>query len=65
MRYKNSAEGWYSIEILTSWFFLFFSEPVTSITTKEIISVPGQFDDAVENGKTVEKGQGDAPLVTS
>ncbi|XP_043280498.1 constitutive coactivator of PPAR-gamma-like protein 1 homolog isoform X2 [Venturia canescens] len=40
-------------------------EPVTSINAKEIISVSGQFDDAVENVKTVEKGQGDAPLVTS
>ncbi|XP_046419982.1 constitutive coactivator of PPAR-gamma-like protein 1 homolog isoform X1 [Neodiprion fabricii] len=32
--------------------------------TKETTSVPGQFDDAPENGKPVEKGQGDAPLVT-
>jgi len=33
--------------------------------TKDALSVPGQFDDAVENGRaTLEKGQGDAPLVT-
>ncbi|XP_012218409.1 constitutive coactivator of PPAR-gamma-like protein 1 homolog isoform X2 [Linepithema humile] len=31
---------------------------------KDALSVPGQFDDAVENGKAMEKGQGDAPLVT-
>ncbi|KAL2747304.1 constitutive coactivator of PPAR-gamma-like protein 1 [Vespula maculifrons] len=42
-----------------------YIDPVTSInTTKEVLPVPGQFDDAVENGKTVEKGQGDAPLPT-
>ncbi|KAI4479427.1 PREDICTED: constitutive coactivator of PPAR-gamma-like protein 1 homolog isoform X1 [Polistes canadensis] len=40
-----------------------YIDPVASInTTKEVLPVPGQFDDAVENGKVVEKGQGDAPL---
>ncbi|KAL2731377.1 constitutive coactivator of PPAR-gamma-like protein 1 [Vespula squamosa] len=42
-----------------------YIDPVTSInTTKEVLPVPGQFDDAIENGKTIEKGQGDAPLPT-
>ncbi|XP_029668535.1 constitutive coactivator of PPAR-gamma-like protein 1 homolog [Formica exsecta] len=36
-----------------------------ALLTKDASSVPGQFDDAVENGgKGMEKGQGDAPLVT-
>ncbi|XP_033337606.1 constitutive coactivator of PPAR-gamma-like protein 1 homolog [Megalopta genalis] len=33
--------------------------------TKETLPVPGQFEDAVENGKGIEKGQGDASLVGS
>lgn len=32
--------------------------------SKEVLSVPGQFDDAIENGR-VEKGQGDATLANS
>lgn len=32
--------------------------------TKEVLQTPGQFDDAVENGR-VEKGQGDAALANS
>ncbi|KZC14572.1 PREDICTED: constitutive coactivator of PPAR-gamma-like protein 1 homolog isoform X2 [Dufourea novaeangliae] len=31
--------------------------------TKDPLPVPGQFEDAVENGKGIEKGQGDASLV--
>ncbi|XP_076168865.1 constitutive coactivator of PPAR-gamma-like protein 1 homolog [Ptiloglossa arizonensis] len=31
--------------------------------TKDALSVPGQFEDTVENGKGIEKGQGDASLV--
>ncbi|KAG7214073.1 hypothetical protein KM043_001438 [Ampulex compressa] len=33
--------------------------------TKEVKPVQGQFEDAVENGKGIEKGQGDAPLATA
>jgi hypothetical protein len=33
-------------------------------STKDALSVAGQFDDAVETVKGMEKGQGDAPLVT-
>lgn len=33
--------------------------------TKDALSVQGQFDDAVENGKTLEKGQGDAPTLVT
>ncbi|XP_031829961.2 constitutive coactivator of PPAR-gamma-like protein 1 homolog [Nomia melanderi] len=33
--------------------------------TKDPLPVPGQFEDAVENGKGIEKGQGDASLVAS
>lgn len=36
-----------------------------ALLTKDALPVPGQFDDAVENGKGMEKGQGDAPLVTA
>lgn len=36
-----------------------------ALLTKDALPVPGQFDDAVENGKSMEKGQGDAPLVTA
>lgn len=49
---------------------LYFSEiesddAARALLTKDASSVPGQFDDAVENGgKGMEKGQGDAPLVT-
>ncbi|KOC61607.1 Constitutive coactivator of PPAR-gamma-like protein 1 like protein [Habropoda laboriosa] len=32
-------------------------------TSKDALPVPGQFEDAVENGKGIEKGQGDASLV--
>ena len=32
-------------------------------TIKDALPVPGQFEDAVENGKGIEKGQGDASLV--
>lgn len=44
-----------------------FSDTVQAVNgTKEVTSVPGQFDDAPENGtKMVEKGQGDAPLVSA
>ncbi|XP_011631086.1 constitutive coactivator of PPAR-gamma-like protein 1 homolog [Pogonomyrmex barbatus] len=35
-----------------------------ALLTKDAQPVPGQFDDAVENGKSMEKGQGDAPVVT-
>lgn len=48
---------------------LYFSEienddAARALLTKDALSVPGQFDDAVENGgKGMEKGQGDAPLV--
>jgi len=46
-----------------------FSETQTdnarALLTKDTLPVPGQFDDAVENGKSMEKGQGDAPLVTA
>ncbi|XP_006619417.1 constitutive coactivator of PPAR-gamma-like protein 1 [Apis dorsata] len=31
--------------------------------TKDALPVPGQFEDAIENGKGIEKGQGDASLV--
>ncbi|XP_023290727.1 constitutive coactivator of PPAR-gamma-like protein 1 homolog isoform X2 [Orussus abietinus] len=42
-----------------------YTESISTLdVAKEVISVPGQFDDAVENGKPIEKGQGDAPLVT-
>lgn len=42
-----------------------FSETVPNTnSTKDALPVPGQFDDAVENSKGIEKGQGDAPLVT-
>lgn len=36
----------------------------TLCLTKEVITTPGQFDDAVENGR-VEKGQGDAALTNA
>ncbi|XP_015592341.1 constitutive coactivator of PPAR-gamma-like protein 1 homolog isoform X2 [Cephus cinctus] len=43
-----------------------YADSISAISaTKEAISVPGQFDDAVENGKPIEKGQGDAPLPAS
>ncbi|XP_032680714.1 constitutive coactivator of PPAR-gamma-like protein 1 homolog [Odontomachus brunneus] len=42
-----------------------YNETVSNVnSTKEVLPVPGQFDDATENGKSVEKGQGDAPLAT-
>lgn len=40
----------------------YVSETLASLClSKEIHAVPGQFDDAVENGR-IEKGQGDATL---
>ncbi|KAG5307878.1 F120A protein, partial [Acromyrmex insinuator] len=36
-----------------------------ALLTKDALPVPGQFDDAVENGKGMEKGQGDASLATA
>lgn len=43
-----------------------YSNSVLAINgTKETPAVPGQFDDAPEVGKVVEKGQGDAPLVAA
>ncbi|XP_050453694.1 constitutive coactivator of PPAR-gamma-like protein 1 homolog isoform X1 [Cataglyphis hispanica] len=37
-----------------------------ALLTKDVLSVPGQFDDAVENGgKGMEKGQGDAPALVA
>ena len=60
----RSCTCWLFLRILFfsfTYFILYiYSDPAVSIPKKEI---PGQFDDAVENGKTVEKGQGDAPIV--
>ncbi|XP_076684102.1 constitutive coactivator of PPAR-gamma-like protein 1 homolog isoform X3 [Andrena cerasifolii] len=41
-----------------------YNDSIPSINaTKDPLPVPGQFEDAVENGKGIEKGQGDAALV--
>lgn len=43
---------------------LAISDSIPNINaTKDALSVPGQFEDTVENGKGIEKGQGDASLV--
>lgn len=40
------------------------SDSISNMNTlKDALPVPGQFEDAVENGKGIEKGQGDASLV--
>ncbi|XP_012257994.2 constitutive coactivator of PPAR-gamma-like protein 1 homolog isoform X2 [Athalia rosae] len=43
-----------------------YSDSVLPVNgTKDSMPVPGQFDDAPDNGKVIEKGQGDAPLVNA
>lgn len=45
-------------------FILITSDSIPNINaTKDALPVPGQFEDAIENGKGIEKGQGDASLV--
>lgn len=51
--------------ILNSVFSETQTDNARALLTKDALPVPGQFDDAVENGKGMEKGQGDAPLVTA